>query len=170
MQRVRSFKIFSRTTRPKKLKFTWQVPDIVGIHVCSGGGWGHNRENLFYMCLCRKNIFKILIPFNNHWPRKAEIYMKALWHSTKISFLKRWSLGVGWGHNRENCFYMCLYRKNIFQIFFSTTTGPENLKFTWKLSDIVQKQVSKNHGPCMRVGWGHNRGNYFCGCLCWEHI
>jgi hypothetical protein len=22
--------------------------------------------------------------------------------------------GVGWGHNRRNCFYVCLYRKNVF--------------------------------------------------------
>jgi hypothetical protein len=30
---------------------------------------------------------------------------------------------------------------------FSRTTGPEKLKFTWKLSDIAQKQVYLNYGP-----------------------
>ena len=43
-------------------------------------------------------------------------------------------IGPLWG----NCFYKCIYRKNGFQIFFSRTTGPEWLKFTWKFSDIVQ--------------------------------
>jgi hypothetical protein len=31
---------------------------------------------------------------------------------------------VRWGKNKENCFYMCLYRENTLKIFFSTTTGP----------------------------------------------
>ena len=39
-------------------------------------GLGHNMGNCLYMCLYRKN-----------WARKAEIYMKALWHSTKASLL-----------------------------------------------------------------------------------
>jgi hypothetical protein len=33
-----------------------------------------------------------------------------------------------------------VFRKNISKIFFCKTTCPEKLKFTWKLSDIVQKQ------------------------------
>jgi hypothetical protein len=48
--------------------------------------------------------------------RKAEIYMEAFRHNAKVSLLKSWSPGVGWGHNRGNCFYMCLYRKNSFKI------------------------------------------------------
>ena len=39
---------------------------------------------------------------------------------------------MGWGH---------------LKIFFWRIIGPEELKFTWKLPDIVQNQVWKNHGP-----------------------
>jgi hypothetical protein len=39
---------------------------------------------------------------------------------------------------------MCIY---ILKIFFSRTTEPEKLKFTYKLSDIVQNQVCKMYGP-----------------------
>jgi hypothetical protein len=41
---------------------------------------------------------------------------------------------MGWGH---------------LKIFFSKITGPEELKFTRKLFDILENQVIKNHGP-----WG----------------
>jgi hypothetical protein len=84
------------------------------------------------MCVYGGNIFKKFLL--NNWAREAQIYMKAFWYSTELSLLKSWSLGVEcqiymkvflhgtkswppavrWSHNRENCFYMCLYRKNIF--------------------------------------------------------
>jgi hypothetical protein len=47
--------------------------------------------------------FKNLL-LQNHWLRKAEIYMKAFRHSTKSSLLKSWPPRVGWGHNRGNIF------------------------------------------------------------------
>jgi hypothetical protein len=49
--------------------------------------------------------------------------------------------------DRENNFFICLYRKNIYEIFLSRTARPEKLKFTLKLSYILQKQVYKNHNP-----------------------
>jgi hypothetical protein len=64
----------------------------------------------------------------------------------KIKFVKTMVPGVGWGHNRGNCFYICLYRKNIFKIYIWITTGREKLNFTWNLSEIVQNQVYLNHG------------------------
>jgi hypothetical protein len=36
-----------------------------------------------------------------------------------------------------------------FEIFFSRTSVPEKLKFTWTIPDIVQFQVYSNHG-----NWG----------------
>jgi hypothetical protein len=39
---------------------------------------------------------------------------------------------LGWGH---------------LKIFFFRIMKPEKLNFTWKLSDLEQKQVGKNHGP-----------------------
>jgi hypothetical protein len=38
------------------------------------------------------------------------------------------------------------------KIFFSTIAGPEKLKFTIKLSDILQNQVVKIMAPRGRVG------------------
>jgi hypothetical protein len=66
-------------------------------------------------------------PIKNYWTRKAGIYIKAFWLSTKAILLKSWLPGVGWSHNRGNCFYMCLYRENAFKII-SRTTGPEKLQ------------------------------------------
>jgi hypothetical protein len=41
-----------------------------------------------------------------------------------------------------------VYVENIFQKnFWRRTTAPEKLKFTWKLNNIVQNQVCKNHDP-----------------------
>jgi hypothetical protein len=55
--------------------------------------------------------------------------------------------GVWWGHNMGNCFYICLCRKYISKIFWRRTTVPEKLKFIWKLNNIVQIQICKNHAP-----------------------
>jgi hypothetical protein len=51
-----------------------------------GVGWGHNRENCFYIFFYMKYNFKNLL--ENHWAKKVEIYMKAFRHSTKASLLK----------------------------------------------------------------------------------
>jgi hypothetical protein len=42
----------------------------------------------------------------------------------------------------------------LFSIFqkSSRTTGPEKLKSKWKLPDIVQIQLCKNHGPWDHMG------------------
>jgi hypothetical protein len=64
-------------------------------------------------------------------------FTRKLYHIVKKrKFVKIMAPGGG-----GNCFYMCLYRENIFKIFFTRTTGLEKLKFTGKLSDRVQKQV-----------------------------
>jgi hypothetical protein len=93
------------------------------------------------VCLYRKNSYK-----NFSWttsPEKILKFLWKLWDCIKASLLKWWPPGAGWGHNMRNCFYMCLYRKNIFKI--ARTTGPETIKFIWKLSDIVQKQIWDGH-------------------------
>jgi hypothetical protein len=56
---------------------------------------------------------------------------------------------LGWDEaTKGKTNFTCVYIwKNIFEIFFSRTTGPEKLKFTWKLSDIVQNQVYEKYGP-----------------------
>jgi hypothetical protein len=39
--------------------------------------------------------------------------MEASKHTIDLSLLKSWPPGVRWGHNRGNCFYICLiYRKH----------------------------------------------------------
>jgi hypothetical protein len=48
-----------------------------------------------------------------------------------------------------------LYTRHL-KIFLSITTGPEKLKFTWRLSKIVQIK-SKPKPP--RLVWGHDREN-----------
>jgi hypothetical protein len=85
------------------------------------------------------NILKTLL--NNHWARKAQIYMKTFWQSAK-----------SWPHRSGETIigktvFICVYIGRYLKIFFSGTTEPEKLKFTWKFSDIVQNQVSLNHGP-----------------------
>jgi hypothetical protein len=44
----------------------------------------------------------------------------------------------------------CIYVEKSLKIFFSRTTEPKKIRFTWKLYDIMQSQVYSNHGP---QGW-----------------
>jgi hypothetical protein len=73
--------------------------------------------------LYRKNILKIFFLRSNG----QEMLIFTRKHSDVVQ--KSWPLEVWWGHNRGNCFCMCLYRENILKIF-SKTTGPEKLEFT----------------------------------------
>jgi hypothetical protein len=55
-----------------------------------------------------KNLFK------NQWSRKAQVYMKAFWHSVKSNLLKSWSLGVERGHNMGN-YFTCVSMGKVFK-------------------------------------------------------
>jgi hypothetical protein len=58
------------------------------------------------MCLYMyRKYFKNLL--KNQWTRKAELYMKAFYYSTKASLFKSWPPGSGGA--KVNCFYICLY-------------------------------------------------------------
>jgi hypothetical protein len=61
--------------------------------------WCHNRGNWFYMCLYRENIQKYS---QEPLDQKNGIYLKALWHRTKVIVL-----GVGWGHNKGHFYIFC---------------------------------------------------------------
>jgi hypothetical protein len=85
----------------------------------------------------------VLLRLNYFWlniPSVGDLVLLAIL-SECLFLLKSWPPGVRWGHNRGNCLYRCLYGGNIFKIF-SRSTGSEKLKFTWKLSDIVQSHGS----------------------------
>ena len=105
---------FSRTTGQGKLRFTWKLPDIEEIQVCSNHDpWGYDgatiRDQSFTYDYIGK-IFKNLL-LKNHWARKAEIYMEASWYSGDSSLFKSWPLGVQWGSSRGSKFYIWLHRE-----------------------------------------------------------
>jgi hypothetical protein len=121
---------------------------LKGIQICLNKGLcplqrGLQRGDNYKLHSSREGSLKNI--FKNLWTRKAQIYLTPFWYSADTSLFIPWSLGVGWGHNRYNNFYVRLWGENIFKIF-SRNTESEKLKFTWKLSDIVQNHVSKNHG------------------------
>jgi hypothetical protein len=132
---LKFWKIFSRTIKPISMKLGTNHPLVKEIQNCSKGqvpfigGQLWNSKN-------RDGSFKTL--FKNYKARKAKIYRKAPWRSGNPFQIM--VPGVKMGHNKENHFYTCLYGENVSKIF-SRTIGPEKLKFTWKLSDIAQKQV-----------------------------
>jgi hypothetical protein len=81
--------------------------------------------------------FKNLL--QNHWARIGHIYMKASWYNVYSELFTSWSLGVRWGHNRENHIYMCLNWKkssspepdqqdNFNQILYKSSLGKGNSK------------------------------------------
>jgi NADH:ubiquinone oxidoreductase subunit 5 (subunit L)/multisubunit Na+/H+ antiporter MnhA subunit len=77
-----------------------------------------------FTCVYVGKYFKTLL-LKNGFARKAEIYMKAIYHSTKI-MVCRVSDGATIGKIVFTCVYIV---KTLLKIFFSKTTGPEKLKF-----------------------------------------
>jgi hypothetical protein len=59
----------------------------------------------FFFDFCIRNIFKNLL-LRNHRAREVVVYMEASRRTVDELLLKSWSPGVGWEHNRGNCFYM----------------------------------------------------------------
>jgi hypothetical protein len=103
------FKIFSRTKRLNLIKLGTNYPWVKEIQGFSNKGprplqRGDDHKN-------GMGSFKNLI--ENHWVRKAEIYKKAFWRSTKVSLLKSSPRGSGATKNAET-FYTCLYMKKYF--------------------------------------------------------
>jgi hypothetical protein len=88
-------------------------------------GWVGPQLGKLHVFTSRKKYFKNL--FKNPWIKLVEIYMKALWHSTKKSLVKSWPPGVRWGQNRGNFLHM-LIKEHILKI--SRTNEPIELKFT----------------------------------------
>ena len=100
-------KIFSRTSCPNSIKLDTHYPWMKEIQVCSNKGpvpllrrdnyknvklgWGH---------------FKIFF-LKNYWPRRAEIYMKTSWHSTKSSLKNIKALGDHVGPQLGKLFLSC---------------------------------------------------------------
>jgi hypothetical protein len=66
--------------------------------------------------------------------------MKAIFTQYKCKFVKIIAPGVGRGQSKEICFYI-VYKGKKTLIIFWVTIGPLKLKFKWKISDKVQKQI-----------------------------
>ena len=107
------------------------------IQVCSNEGdnlspRGDNSErvkihwkilNVFFSRTNWPNSIKLNT--NYSWVKKIQVYSnKGPGPLQKGGNYK--NVKMGWGH---------------LKIFFSRITGPEKLKFTWKLSDILENQV-----------------------------
>jgi hypothetical protein len=78
----------------------------------SNKGSGHlQRGDNNKKCQNRVGSFQNLL--KNYMPRKAEIYMKAFWHSTISSLLKSWPLVSG-GAAIGKTVFTNFYKRNIF--------------------------------------------------------
>jgi hypothetical protein len=102
--------------------------------------------------------FKNLL-LQNHWARRAHIYMKAFWYNVDSSLYKPWSLGVERGHNREKPYFYVFTLK---KIFFSRTSKPISIKLNFAcvyLQYISQDDSGERCGPwasccCTFPPWG----------------
>jgi hypothetical protein len=98
--------------------------------------------------------------------QKSSILHESFLTLYKIKFFfKHGPQGVDGATIGETVFTWVYICKIFLKIFFSRTTGPEKLKFTGKLSNIleIQNQVCKNYGPR-----GSDGATYMC--LYWKNI
>ena len=114
--------------RPISIKLGTNISCMIGIQIYSNEGScplqrGDNHKN-------RVGSFKNLL-LQNHWARRAHIYMKAFWYNVDSSLYKPWSPGVGRGHNRENYIYICLYWTNLL-----LQNQQANFNQTWHKSSL----------------------------------
>ena len=94
------FKIFSRTTGPGKLKFIWELPDIVEMQVCSN----HDPQGYVGATIGDQSFtFEYILKIVFSRP-KDNIYLKASWYRVESNLIKSYLPGVGQGHNRGSKF------------------------------------------------------------------
>lgn len=72
------------------------------------------------------------VNFSSTTARKAEIYIKAFWHSRDSSFYNHGSSEVEWNHG---CTSKNIKGKTFENLLFHTT-GSDTWRFTWKVPDF----------------------------------
>jgi hypothetical protein len=108
---------------------------------------GVTTKEILFTCVYIGKYFKNIL--KNYWARKAQIYTKAFSHTTKSNLLKSWPPGVECGHNRENWFYMYLYRIHYTYCkkkVFSRTTEPGKFKVMCTKSGLLKSWFRGSDG------------------------
>jgi hypothetical protein len=129
-----------------------------------GVGWGHNRGNCFYKCL-HKEKKKHFENLKNHCTKRAEIYIKALWHSTGDNLLKSWPPGSSGATIGETVLHV-LIKGTYLKDFL--------LKNQWAQRAEIYIKVFRHStnarllkSSSLGVGWGHNKGSFLYLENCW---
>jgi hypothetical protein len=151
--------LFSRTSEPISIKRgTTKCANYLCIKqnvVCVNKGSGSLQREDNHKNAKKVGSSKFLL-LKKHKVRKTDIYIKASGYSADSKLYKSWSPGVGWGHNEDFFFYMCLYWKQIFFSRINQTLYKSSLhKGNWSLYKWMARgdncKKCKNTVVCFKI-------------------